>query len=121
MPAFDSSSIRSISQRIASLKHQSLVFFGITSIHTFIMLHNSVRLLPVLALSLLASAGPLETREPVPGIIDDILTGILSGVGQLIKDVLSGAKSAIDDTKSNKPITCSIFTTDKCCVCKSTS
>ena len=85
------------------------------------MLHNSVRLLPVLALSLLASAGPLETREPVPGIIDDILTGILSGVGQLIKDVLSGAKSAIDDTKSNKPITCSIFTTDKCCVCKSTS
>ena len=84
------------------------------------MLHRSARLLPVLALSLLASAGPLETRAPVPGIIDDILTGILSNVGQLIKDVLSGAKSAIDDTKSDKPLACSLLATDKCCVCKST-
>ncbi|CAA9962145.1 hypothetical protein CFE70_005547 [Pyrenophora teres f. teres 0-1] len=80
------------------------------------MLYNSARVLPILALSLLASAGPLETREPVPGIIDNILTGILSGVGQLIKDVLSGAKSAIDDTKSNKPLTCSFLATDKCCI-----
>ncbi|EDU45873.1 KatG Catalase peroxidase I [Pyrenophora tritici-repentis] len=80
------------------------------------MLYNSARVLPILALSLLASAGPLETREPVPGIIDDILTGVLSGVGQLIKDVLSGAKSAIDDTKSNKPLICSLLTTDKCCI-----
>lgn len=74
---------------------------------------------PIVALSLLAavaSAGPLEAREPQLGLIDNLLTGILTPVTQLIKDVLAGTKSAIDDTKSNKPLTCSLsLLSDKCC------
>jgi L-ascorbate peroxidase len=81
------------------------------------MLHKAVHVLPILSLSLLALAGPLEQRDPAPGIIEDILTGFLSGVAQLIKDVLSGAKSGIDDTKSNKPAIC-LSAIDSCCVCE---
>ncbi|KAL6707402.1 hypothetical protein ACN47E_004181 [Coniothyrium glycines] len=75
----------------------------------------------VLSLSLLsslASSTPLEKREPQLGLIDDLLGGVLTPVTQLIKDVLAGTKSAIDDTRSNKPLTCSLslLSTDKCCV-----
>ncbi|KAF1946592.1 ligninase LG6 precursor [Clathrospora elynae] len=74
--------------------------------------------LALLALSLQASARPLQQREASPGIIEDLLTGILTPITQLIKDVLSEAKSAIDDTKSSKPLTCSLLLlgSDRCCV-----
>jgi hypothetical protein len=84
------------------------------------MLHHTRLVLPLLALSLLVAASPLEQREAAPGIIEDLLKGILTAVAQLIKDVLAGVKSAIDDDKSNKPLTCSILTSNKCCVCRFT-
>lgn len=75
-----------------------------------------------LLLASVASAGPLEAREPVPGLIDDILNGALSPIAQLIKDILAGTTSAIDDTISSKPTTCSVpLLKDKCCVCKCNS
>jgi hypothetical protein len=61
----------------------------------------------------------LEQREAAPGLIDNILGGgDLSGMEQLIADVLSGKRSPIDNTKANKPVTCSLFSVDKCCVCE---
>ncbi|KAI8939311.1 hypothetical protein NX059_003101 [Plenodomus lindquistii] len=75
-------------------------------------------ILAAFALLNLTAAGPLEHREAQPGLIDDLLTGVLSPIGQLVKDVLSGAKSAIDDTISSKPLTCSLslLGSEKCCV-----
>jgi len=58
----------------------------------------------------------LEPRHAAPGLIDGILNGVLSGIEQLIADVLSGKKSPIDNTKTNKPLTCSLLSVDKCCV-----
>lgn len=83
----------------------------------FEMFYKLIHALPLLSLSLLALAGPLEQRDPTPGLIDDLLNGILTAVGQLIKDVLSGAKSGIDNTISNKPLLC-LQSVDACCVCK---
>jgi L-ascorbate peroxidase len=82
---------------------------------------NTKMALPLLALSVVSSATPLEKREAAPGPIEDLLKGILTPIGQLIKDVLAGAKSAIDDTRSNKPATCSLplLSRDKCCACES--
>jgi hypothetical protein len=85
------------------------------------MLHNTKLALPVLSLSILALANPLEQREAAPqGLIESLLGGTLSGVAQRIKDVLGGSTSAIDDTESNRPMTCSlpILNRDQCCVCK---
>jgi hypothetical protein len=82
------------------------------------MLRHTRLVLPLLTLFLLVVASPLEQREAAPGIIEDLLKGVLPAVAQLIKDVLAGVKSAIDDTKSNKPLTCSL-SSNKCCACKS--
>ncbi|KAJ4990785.1 peroxidase [Stagonosporopsis vannaccii] len=79
------------------------------------MFHNLILALPLLSLTFLALASPLEQREAAPGLIDDLLKGVLSQVAQLIKDVLSGAKSGIDDFKNNKPLIC-LQTIDQCCV-----
>jgi hypothetical protein len=86
--------------------------------HTLIkMLNKLILTLPLLSLILLGNAGPLEQREAVPGLIDDLLDGVSSGVAQLIKDVLSGAKSGIDDFRDTKPLIC-LQSLDQCCVCK---
>lgn len=85
------------------------------------MLYNTKLALPLLSLSAVTFATPLEQREAAPqGLIDNLLGGNLNEVTQLIKDVLGGAKSAIDDTKSNKPLTCNVpvLNRDRCCVCK---
>lgn len=82
------------------------------------MFHKLILLLPLLSFTFLALASPLEQREAAPGLIDDLLKGVLSQVAQLIKDVLSGAKSGIDDFKDNKPIIC-LSAIDQCCTCKS--
>lgn len=84
----------------------------------FKMFYKLIHALPLLALSLLALASPLEQREPTPGLIDNILNGVLSAVGQLIKDVLNGVKSGIDNAKTNKPLIC-LPSLDACCPCKS--
>ncbi|KAI4634347.1 hypothetical protein J4E83_001665 [Alternaria metachromatica] len=72
--------------------------------------------LPLIALCSIASSTPLEPRHAAPGLIDGILNGVLSGIEQLIADVLSGKRSPIDNTKTNKPLTCSLLSVDKCCV-----
>lgn len=72
------------------------------------MLRNFVLVLSFLSLSL---ATPVEPREAAPGIIEDLLKGILTPVGQLIKDVLSGVKSGISGEISSKPLIC----LDACC------
>ncbi|KAF2738347.1 ligninase LG6 precursor [Polyplosphaeria fusca] len=76
-----------------------------------------VRPIVLLSLASVAVASPhsLDSRKPAPGLIEDILGGALSVVGQLIKDVLSGAKSGIDNTISSKPLLC-LSAVDKCCV-----
>jgi L-ascorbate peroxidase len=74
--------------------------------------------LPLLALSSIASSTPLEQRQAAPGLIDSLLNGVLTGIAQLIADVLSGKKSPIDNFKNNKPFTCSLLSIDKCCVCE---
>ena len=75
-------------------------------------------------LALLATATPapaavvegLSPRTPTPGLIDDLLGGVLSVVGQLIKDVLNGVKSAQSGEISSKPLIC-LSLVDPCCVC----
>ncbi|KAF1362402.1 heme peroxidase [Lizonia empirigonia] len=78
------------------------------------MFHKLILTLPLLSLTLLALASPLEQREAAPGLIDDLLKGVLSPIEQLIKDVLAGVKSGIDDNKSNKPVIC-LTAIDSCC------
>ncbi len=80
------------------------------------MLRKLASALPLLTIVL---ASPLEQREAAPGLIDDLLKGILPPVAQIIKEVLSGAKSGIDNNKSNKPVVC-LSAIDSCCVCKFT-
>jgi hypothetical protein len=82
------------------------------------MVHTKSLALPLLALCSVAASTPLEPRQVIPGLIDGLLRGVLSGIEQLIADVLSGKKSPIDDTKTNKPLTCSLLSIDKCCVCE---
>ncbi|KAF2641323.1 ligninase LG6 precursor [Massarina eburnea CBS 473.64] len=81
------------------------------------MLHKFIAALPLLSLAFLVAAGPLDLREAAPGIIEDLLTGILNIVQQLIKDVLSGVKSGINDEISAKPLVC-LTTLDPCCPCE---
>jgi hypothetical protein len=81
------------------------------------MLHNTIRALPVLLLATSAIATPLEQREAAPGLIEDLLTGILNPIQQLIKDIISGVKSGITDEISSKPLVC-LQALDSCCVCK---
>lgn len=80
------------------------------------MLHKLIYTLPILPVTFLALASPLEQRLAAPGLIDDLLNGVLPEVGQLIKDVLAGVKSGIDNNKSNKPIIC-LPSIDACCAC----
>ena len=80
------------------------------------MFHKLILALPLISLTFLVLASPLEQREAAPGLIDDLLKGILSQVAQVIKDVLAGVKSGIDENKSNKPIIC-LSATDSCCAC----
>lgn len=80
------------------------------------MLCYIVRSLPILSVALLATASPLEpleAREPAIGLVEDLLKGVLTPVGQLIGDVLSGAKSGIDNTIESKPLLC----LNACCKC----
>jgi hypothetical protein len=83
------------------------------------MHHQVIFALPILSLCSLVLTSPLEKREPQPRLLDDLLNSIITPVTQLIKDVLDGTKSAIDDTRSNKPLTCSLLNADRCCVCES--
>ncbi|KAJ4341021.1 hypothetical protein N0V87_002060 [Didymella glomerata] len=78
------------------------------------MLHKLILALPLLSLTFLALASPLEQREAAPGLIDDLLKGALPELAKLIKDVLAGVKSGIDNNKSNKPIVC-LSAIDSCC------
>jgi L-ascorbate peroxidase len=55
----------------------------------------------------------LQQREAAPGLIEDLLNGKLPEIAQLIKDVLFGVKSAIDNNKWKPPI-CPAFI-DVCC------
>ena len=77
---------------------------------------------PLFSLALLATASPapaaegLSVRTPTPGLIDDLLGGVLSIVGQLIKDILTGVKSAQSEEISSKPLIC-LNLVDPCCVC----
>lgn len=66
------------------------------------------------SVALFAAATPLEAREPAPGLIEDLLKGTLTPIGQLIKDILSGVKSAISDEIESKPLIC----LSACCKCK---
>ncbi|KAF2752122.1 class II peroxidase [Sporormia fimetaria CBS 119925] len=61
---------------------------------------------PVFSLALLTGASPLESREADPGVIEDFLKGTLTPVAQLIKDIVSGAKSAISAEVDSKPSIC---------------
>ncbi|KAF2197373.1 ligninase LG6 precursor [Delitschia confertaspora ATCC 74209] len=82
--------------------------------------------LTVLSLGLLAAASPaavpnvgsgtlqLAPRVPTPGLIDDLLGGITTEIGLLIKDILNGLKSAQSDELSSKPLTC-LLGLDPCC------
>ncbi|ORY04773.1 ligninase LG6 precursor [Clohesyomyces aquaticus] len=79
------------------------------------MLHKLFLTLPLLSLICLAVASPLEPRAPVPGLIDALLNGVLSTIGQLIKDVLNGVKSAQSGEISTKPLIC-LSSVDKCCI-----
>lgn len=81
------------------------------------MFHKLILALPLLSLTFLALASPLEQREAAPGLIDDLLKGVLSQIQQLIKDVLAGVKSGIDNNKSNKPVIC-LTAIDSCCACE---
>lgn len=85
------------------------------------MLCQLILTLPLLSQSLIVAATPLKQREAAPLIIEHLLNGILTPITQLISDILTGTKSAIDDTRSSKPLTCSLslLNTDKCCACKS--
>jgi hypothetical protein len=78
------------------------------------MLRKLVLALPVLSLTFLAIATPLQEREAAPGLIEDLLTGILTPLLQLIKDILNGVKSGIDDVLEDKPLIC----LNSCCKCK---
>lgn len=103
-----------------AVHHRTTIFVSISSGTIYQpskMFHKLILALPLLSLTFLALASPLEQREAAPGIIDDLLKGVLSQVAQLIKDVLSGSKSGIDDFKNNKPLIC-LPALDQCCVCK---
>lgn len=80
------------------------------------MLHKLILALLPLSSTFLAVASPLEQREAAPGLIDDLLKGLLPAIPQLIKDVLTGVKSGIDNNKSNKPLIC-LSAIDSCCAC----
>jgi hypothetical protein len=81
------------------------------------MFHKLKLALPLFALTLLTVATPLEQREAAPGLIDDLLNGVLSPIAQLIKDILNGVTSSLTDDISSKPLIC-LSTLDSCCVCK---
>ncbi|KAF1956599.1 heme peroxidase [Byssothecium circinans] len=78
------------------------------------MLQKHISALPLLSLAFLAAAGPLEQREAAPGLIDNLLTGILTPLEQTIKEVLGGVKSGINDEISSKPPLC-LTAIDACC------
>jgi L-ascorbate peroxidase len=70
--------------------------------------------------AMLATASPamvadLSLRAPIPGLIDDLLGGALTLVGQTIKDVLTGLKSAQSGELTAKPVLC-LTALDPCCV-----
>lgn len=53
-----------------------------------------------------------------PGLIENLLHGILNDVQTQIKDVLSKNQPGQDFNRSPKPVTCFVPGLDKCCVCK---
>jgi hypothetical protein len=81
------------------------------------MFHNAIRTLPVLLLASSTIATPLERREAAPGLVEDLLNGVLNPIQQLIKDIITGVKSGITDEISTKPLVC-LQSLDSCCVCK---
>ena len=92
------------------------------------MVHKAALAFPLLGLSLLASAGPLDRREAAPAaqsdMFDDMIAdvmgefdGVLGEVTQLVNEILDGSKSGIDDFKDEKPASCA-GSKDKCCICE---
>jgi len=79
------------------------------------MLHRLVLAFPLLSLAFLALANPAPLEARTPGLIDDLLKGVLSGITKLIKDILDGTVSGIDNVVSSKPLLC----LDTCCKCTS--
>ncbi|KAF1977244.1 ligninase LG6 precursor [Bimuria novae-zelandiae CBS 107.79] len=80
------------------------------------MFGKALLALPLLCLALQAIATPLEPRKAHPGLIEDLLNGILTPILQSLKDILTGVKSGVADGEiSAKPLIC-LSTLDKCCV-----
>lgn len=77
------------------------------------MLHKLLLTFPLLSLAFLSLASPLEPRAP--GLIDNLLTGVLSGIPKLIKDILDATVSGLSDQISSKPLSCAL---DACCICE---
>ena len=83
-------------------------------------------LLHILPLAVLAACSPapipqdpvqnLSPRAPSPGLIEDLLQGVLSPVGDLIKDILDKVTSAQSDEIGSKPVPC-LESIDPCCKC----
>lgn len=81
------------------------------------MFRNFILAFPLLSLAYFSIATPLQEREASPGLIDDLSKGILSPIEQILKDVLDGVKSAINNEISDKPLIC-LPALDPCCVCQ---
>ncbi|KAF2466602.1 heme peroxidase [Lindgomyces ingoldianus] len=79
------------------------------------MFRKFVLALPLLSVVYLAIASPVKQRSPAPGLIDDLLKGVLSPIGQLIKDILNGITSGQSGELSSKPLIC-LPSLDECCV-----
>jgi catalase (peroxidase I) len=77
------------------------------------MLHRLFLTFPLLSLALIAFASPAPLEARAPGLIDDLLKGVLSGVTKLIKDILDGTVSGLDNVVASKPLLC----LDSCCKC----
>lgn len=76
---------------------------------------NAPLVLAALSAASVTASPVLEERQIIAGLLSNILKGTLTGVAGLIKDVLSGKISAMDDNVSAKPRLC----LDTCCACKS--
>lgn len=102
-------------QRTPEGERPNFILFFATTPPCLKMFHRLLLALPLLSLSFLAIASPLEQREAAPGLIEDLLVGTLNSIQSLIKGILSGAVSGITDEVAPKPLLCAL---DACCVCK---
>lgn len=79
------------------------------------MVHKAALAFPLLGLSLLVSAGPLQQREATPDWVDEEVG--YGSVEKLYYEIIGGQKPAVDSNKEPKPETCGKSSKDKCCVC----